>query len=181
MKRMSRVHGEIDGAENRSKVRSSSPGGHRHIRILRRRRVDFLRPARFAHGVRRYARAEPTNCEYFPGVAGYSAGGTQEFWNVVSIGPQFGRHDGCLRSGVPQRKEALMIAEQSTVHDWMRLIQAEYLEMPGLHLTKAQVQRLWRLEPPMCETLLDVLVAAEFLRKTHREAYVLAGGVSRSN
>ena len=66
-----------------------------------------------------------------------------------------------------------MIAEQSTVHDWMRLIQAEYLEMPGLHLTKAQVQRLWRLESPMCDTLLDALVAAEFLRKTHREAYVL--------
>jgi hypothetical protein len=74
----------------------------------------------------------------------------------------------------------MMTAEQSTIHDWLRLIQAEYLEMPGLQLTKAQVQRLWRLESPMCDTLLDALVAAEFLRKTHREAYVLAGGVSGS-
>jgi len=74
-----------------------------------------------------------------------------------------------------------MTAEQSTIHNWMRLIQAEYLEMPGLHLTKAQVQRLWRLESPLCDTLLDALVAAEFLRKTHREAYVLAGGVSPSH
>jgi hypothetical protein len=74
-----------------------------------------------------------------------------------------------------------MTAEQSTVPDWLRLIQAEYLEMPGLHLTRAQVQRLWRLEPPMCDTLLDALVASEFLRKTHREAYVLAGGVRRSS
>jgi len=73
-----------------------------------------------------------------------------------------------------------MTAEQSTVHNWMRLIRAEYLEMPGLHLTKAQVQRLWRLESPLCDTLLDALVAAEFLRKTHREAYVLAGSVGRS-
>jgi hypothetical protein len=74
----------------------------------------------------------------------------------------------------------MMTAEQSTVHDWIRLIQAEYLEMPGLLLTKAQVQRLWRLQPPMCDTLLDALVASAFLKKTHREAYVLAGGVSRS-
>jgi len=85
-----------------------------------------------------------------------------------------------LRVGRSARKGALMTAEQSTIHDWMRLIQAEYLEMPGLLLTKAQIQRLWRLESPMCDTLLDALVAAEFLRKTHREAYVLAGGVSRS-
>jgi hypothetical protein len=74
-----------------------------------------------------------------------------------------------------------MTAEQNTVQDWMRLIQAEYLEMPGLHLTKAQIQRLWRLEPLMCDTLLDRLVAADFLRKTNREAYVLVGGFSQSN
>jgi hypothetical protein len=74
----------------------------------------------------------------------------------------------------------MMTAEQSTVHDWLHLIQAEYLEMPGLQLTRAQIQRLWRLEPPMCDTLLDALVASEFLKKTHREAYVLAGGVRRS-
>ena len=72
-----------------------------------------------------------------------------------------------------------MTAEQSTIHDWLHLIRAEYLEMPGLNLTKPQVRRLWRLDPHMCDTLLDALVAAEFLEKTHREAYVLAGGVSR--
>jgi hypothetical protein len=33
----------------------------------------------------------------------------------------------------------------------------------------------------MCDSLLDALVAAEFLRKTHREAYLLAGGASRSH
>ena len=69
-----------------------------------------------------------------------------------------------------------MTAEQSTIHDWLRLIQAEYLEMPGLRLTKPQIQRLWRLEPHVCEALIDELVAADFLRKTHQEAYVLAGG-----
>ena len=72
-----------------------------------------------------------------------------------------------------------MTAEQSTIHDWVRLVRAEYLEMPGLNLTKRQVQRLWRLEPHVCDALLDALVASEFLKKTHHEAYVLAGGVVR--
>ena len=67
-----------------------------------------------------------------------------------------------------------MTAEQSNVTDWLRLIQAEYLEMPGLHLTKLQVQRLWGLAPQLCDAVLDALVAAEFLKKTPREAYVLA-------
>ena len=71
-----------------------------------------------------------------------------------------------------------MNAEQSTIQDWLRLIQAEYLEMPGLHLTKAQVQRLWNLEPHICDALLDALIAVRFLRLTDRGAYVL-GSVPR--
>ena len=68
-----------------------------------------------------------------------------------------------------------MTAEPYTVTDWLRLIQAEYLEMPGLHLTKPQVQRLWGLEPRLCDALLNALVASEFLDKTPRGAYVLSG------
>jgi hypothetical protein len=67
-----------------------------------------------------------------------------------------------------------MTAEQSALQDWLRLIQAEYLEMPGLHLTKPQVRRLWRLEPQMCDALLDTLVTTEFLKRTDRNTYVLA-------
>jgi hypothetical protein len=70
-----------------------------------------------------------------------------------------------------------MTAEQNAIQDWLRLIQAEYLEMPGLQLTKPQVRRLWRLEPQLCDVLLAALVASEFLRKTHRDAYVLADAV----
>ena len=71
-----------------------------------------------------------------------------------------------------------MTAEQSTIQNWLRLIQAEYREMPGLQLTKPQVRRLWRLEAQTCDLLLDSLVATAFLRKTHRDAYVLAQAVS---
>jgi hypothetical protein len=35
--------------------------------------------------------------------------------------------------------------------DWIQLIRAEYHEIPGLHLTKPQVQRLWNLERTMCD------------------------------
>jgi hypothetical protein len=67
-----------------------------------------------------------------------------------------------------------MTAELKTVSDWLRLIRAEYLEMPGLHLTKSEIQRLWRLDPHVCDVLLEALLATDFLRKTPREAYVLA-------
>lgn len=66
-----------------------------------------------------------------------------------------------------------MTAAQSTVLDWLHLIRAEYLEMPGLHLTKTQVQRLWGLDTLTCEALLEALVDARFLRRTHAGAYVL--------
>ena len=64
-------------------------------------------------------------------------------------------------------------ARPDGIQDWLRLIQAEYLEMPGLHLTKPQIQRLWSLETRECDTLLDALVSARFLRQTPRGGYVL--------
>lgn len=69
-----------------------------------------------------------------------------------------------------------MVAGQPQVVDLVRVIQAEYLEIPGLHLTKPQVQRLWGLDPTTCDALLDALVAARFLARTPHEGYVLAGG-----
>ena len=60
------------------------------------------------------------------------------------------------------------------IDEWLRRIQAEYLEMPGLHLTKPQIQRLWHLEPQVCDSVLKALVGVRFLRQTPRGAYVLA-------
>jgi hypothetical protein len=68
-----------------------------------------------------------------------------------------------------------MTIESRTISEWLRLIRAEYLEMPGLHLTRSEIQRLWRLDPHVCDVLLDALVTTEFLRKTPRQTYVLAG------
>jgi hypothetical protein len=62
-----------------------------------------------------------------------------------------------------------------SVSELVRVVQAEYLEIPGLQLTKPQAQRLWGLDRFTCDALLDALVAAQFLRCNHRGAYVLAG------
>src|SRR5262245_47301172 len=77
------------------------------------------------------------------------------------------------------RQPTKMTAEESTIHDWLRLVQAEYLEMPGLILTKPQMQRLWMLDPTVCEQVIQTLVASDFLRMTDHDAYVLSGGPVR--
>ena len=51
-------------------------------------------------------------------------------------------------------------------------IRGEYLEMPGLRLTFAQACRLWQVDAPTCEMLLEQLVRETFLRKTLDGAYM---------
>ena len=67
-----------------------------------------------------------------------------------------------------------MLTADTHLADWLRLIRAEYLEVPGLCLTKPQVQRLWGLDPVTSETLLASLVDVKFLRRTRQGAYVRA-------
>jgi hypothetical protein len=52
-----------------------------------------------------------------------------------------------------------MIAVEPSVTDWIALIRAEYEEMPGLVLTCAQIQRMWRIDADLCDRLLRRLVA----------------------
>ena len=59
-----------------------------------------------------------------------------------------------------------------TYHDWIRMIRAEYLEFPGLVLTKRQAQRLWGLDRAACDALLGALVDAKFLFRTRDGAFV---------
>lgn len=67
-----------------------------------------------------------------------------------------------------------MLAEGKTIADWLRLIQADYFEMPDLILTKSQMSRLWGLDEETRDALVAVLVEAKFLRQTRRGAYVRA-------
>ena len=50
----------------------------------------------------------------------------------------------------------------------------EFIEMPGLQLTPPQAARLWGLEMPVCNAVIDSLVEAAFLRRTSRGTLVRA-------
>jgi hypothetical protein len=65
-------------------------------------------------------------------------------------------------------------ANDPSLADWTRIIRAEYLELPGLCLTKPQAQRLWGLDPLVCDALIGALVDVRFLRRTHDDSYVRA-------
>jgi hypothetical protein len=62
--------------------------------------------------------------------------------------------------------------DERSLTEWMTLVQAEYREVPGLRLTRAQVQRLWSLDEATCDALIDALETAQFLRRTPANAYV---------
>ena len=67
-----------------------------------------------------------------------------------------------------------MLPADTHITDWLQLIRAEYLEIPGLSLTMSQVQRLWGLDLVTSEAVLAALVDVNFLRRTGRDAYVRA-------
>jgi hypothetical protein len=58
------------------------------------------------------------------------------------------------------------------IQEVVRRVQGEFLEMPGLRLTPAQAQRLWRLDPTACDAVLGALVDARFLARTRDGAFV---------
>ena len=51
-----------------------------------------------------------------------------------------------------------------TIEDALNRLRAEFLEMPGMHLKPAQVERLCGVERGLCQMVLDSLVDARFLR-----------------
>jgi hypothetical protein len=66
----------------------------------------------------------------------------------------------------------LGLTGEITIADWLQLIRSEYVEVPGLHLTKPEAQDLWDLDAWVCGELLDALVDAGFLRRTRDDTYV---------
>jgi hypothetical protein len=62
------------------------------------------------------------------------------------------------------------------VDDWLPIIRAEYIEFPGMQLTRAQVQRLWNLDDATCSAVIEALEAERFLRRTAKDSYVRVSG-----
>jgi hypothetical protein len=77
------------------------------------------------------------------------------------------RRDSGGRPDIPGRVDRDFLVDDRKVtmlhDDALTRIRAEYLELPGLRLTPAQAQRLWGVEPALCDTLLDALVDEKFL------------------
>jgi hypothetical protein len=61
------------------------------------------------------------------------------------------------------------------VHDVVRRVRAEFLEMPGLKLTAAQTARLLSVDPELCNQVLAALVESRFLAETPNSRFVRAG------
>jgi hypothetical protein len=59
--------------------------------------------------------------------------------------------------------------------DILRRVRAEFSEMPGLKLTTAQAQRLWAIDPPTCERVINSLTESGFLVRTRDGAVVVRG------
>jgi hypothetical protein len=58
-----------------------------------------------------------------------------------------------------------------------RRVFGEYLEMPGLRLTRPQAQRLWAMDEQTCTEILDVLTEVGFLHRQNDGTYTrLADG-----
>ena len=67
-----------------------------------------------------------------------------------------------------------MNAEKVVLDDLLRRVQAEFLEMPGLRLTRAQARRLWALDDTLCEAVLAALVDARFLVESRNASFIRA-------
>ena len=70
-------------------------------------------------------------------------------------------------------------------NDMDRLLQricGEYMEMPGLRLSAPQAERLWGLDAPTCQLVLECLVDVKFLHRTPdgRFARLTDGTVKRA-
>jgi hypothetical protein len=55
--------------------------------------------------------------------------------------------------------------------DWVQIVRAEYLESPGLYLTKPQAQRLFGLDAGTCDRVLATLIDERFLTLTAKARY----------
>ena len=66
------------------------------------------------------------------------------------------------------------------VEQLITCVRAEYLESPGLALTKQQMRRLWVLDTSACDAIVDALVASGFLRQRADHCFVRQQGDLRS-
>jgi hypothetical protein len=69
-----------------------------------------------------------------------------------------------------------------SIGDCVQIVRAEFLEIPGLQLTRPQVQRLWGLDDTQCTLVLTGLVETRFLKQKSDGRYIRVDhGLTASN
>jgi hypothetical protein len=69
--------------------------------------------------------------------------------------------------------------DQPDVSHWLKRIESEYREMPGLQLTEHQMRRLWGLDAATCALIIAALVGSGVLCEVPKHGYSLAISHSR--
>jgi hypothetical protein len=59
-------------------------------------------------------------------------------------------------------------------------IRGEYLEMPGLQLTRAEAARFWQVDQSTCDLILRALVDEGFLRCTPDRSFIAAATAGKA-
>jgi len=72
------------------------------------------------------------------------------------------------------RESAARVAAEPALADWAQIKRSEYLEIPGLSLTRKQVERLWGLDSMTSDALLGALTDIKFLKQTPAGTFVRA-------
>jgi hypothetical protein len=63
-------------------------------------------------------------------------------------------------------------AAQASLARSVGLVRSEYLESPGLQLTRSEARRFWNFDTVTCDLVLDLLTVTKFLRETTAGAFV---------
>ena len=71
-----------------------------------------------------------------------------------------------------------MLAPQASFDALVRIVRAEFLEMPGMRLTVPQIRRLWHLDDEACEHLTQRLIDDGFLTEDECRRLHAAGRAS---
>jgi hypothetical protein len=64
-----------------------------------------------------------------------------------------------------------MTAAETVSDVLLQRIRAEFVEMPGLHVTLRQAARLFHLDPVACDVALRILLEDGFLARGPRDGY----------
>lgn len=73
-------------------------------------------------------------------------------------------------------RETDMDIAELTIARSVGLVRSEFLESPGLQLSRTEARRFWNFDSVTCDVVLDLLIVAKFLRQTPSGMFVRSQG-----